>query len=106
MNEKLNKTIETLVKHNTWRRGAEDVDQVAPAEICRALDHAIEVLRVVAALETVDAARPKHSTKHNPNPDFMALGVPGILPNISGVNDISAGAPLYTCGKFVAPNEL
>ena len=42
----LEQTIQTLILHNTWRRGAE-TEMVNPKQIGIAIDHAIQVLMQV-----------------------------------------------------------
>jgi hypothetical protein len=55
----LHKTIETLIRHNIWRRG-EDEEQVHPQQIGEAIDHALSVLM---AVENLIEQRGRHNTE-------------------------------------------
>ena len=50
---------------------------------------AIIEARAILGLTDEDVHR---NRRHNPNPEYILLGVPAILPNVSGVNDVECVA--------------
>ena len=57
----LHDTITTLIEHNIWRRGGDEcADQIPPAQIDAAIDHAISVLMQV---ENLIEQRGRHNTE-------------------------------------------